>query len=134
MNLADRVRVFRNASEVRANRTKSMARGSATPLVKGMPLSVSRDLSRMPTSLPGIRIESRNRVTHRFLTHAASTGDELNAVLKASPDFGLGQAIRGLSCLLLARSELVAIAREAYLAPRAGEPGTGSASASLTRQ
>ena len=70
-----------------------------------MPLP--EDLSGMPTSLPAALIGDWNRVILGILSHAAATGPALNAVLAGAPDFALGQAIRGLSCLLLGRSEMV---------------------------
>ena len=87
-----------------------------------MPLP--EDLSGMPTSLPAALIGDWNRVTLGILSHAAATGPALNVVLAGAPDFALGQAIRGLSCLLLGRSEMVAVAREAFQAARAAATGT----------
>lgn len=87
-------------------------------------MPISDDLSGVPTSLPADQIEGWNRVIRGILTHAASTGPDLNAVLQASPDFALGQAVRGLSCLLLARVEMIATAREAYAAALAGPAAT----------
>jgi hypothetical protein len=87
-------------------------------------MPVSDDLSGMPTSLPAEQIESWNRVIHGILAHSAATGPALNAVLSAAPDFALGQAVRGLSCLLLARSEMVAVAREAHALAQSAAPGT----------
>ena len=87
-----------------------------------MPLS--HDLSGTATSLPADRIEDWNRVIRGILSHAASTGPDLNRVLAACPDFALGQAIRGLSCLLLGRAEMVEIARQAYAAALTGAPAT----------
>jgi tetratricopeptide (TPR) repeat protein len=58
------------------------------------------------------------------MSHSASTGPALNTVLAAAPDFALGQAIRGISCLLLGRIEMVAVAQEAYAAAVAGAPAT----------
>lgn len=77
-----------------------------------MPLS--DDLSGLPTSLPADMIEVWNKVIQGVLSHSASTGPDLNRVLAAVPDFALGQAIRGLSCLLLSRAEMVVVAREAH--------------------
>ncbi len=79
---------------------------------------------RSPTSLPADRIEGWNKVIRGILTHAASTGPDLNTVLQVAPDFALGQAIRGLSCLLLGRAEMVSVARQAHLAALAGAPAT----------
>jgi tetratricopeptide (TPR) repeat protein len=58
------------------------------------------------------------------LSHAASTGPDLNAVLAAAPDFALGQAIRGLSCLMLGRAEMVTVAFQAHAAAVSAAPGT----------
>jgi tetratricopeptide (TPR) repeat protein len=87
-------------------------------------MQMSDDLSGIPTSLSGDLIGDWNRVITGILSHAASTGPDLNRVLAAAPDFALGQAIRGVSCLLLGRAEMVAIAREAYAAALAGAPAT----------
>lgn len=87
-----------------------------------MPLS--DDLSGIPTSLPADLIGSWNRVILGILSHSASTGPDLNRVLSAAPDFALGQAIRGVSCLLLGRAEMVEIARQAYAAALTGAPAT----------
>jgi hypothetical protein len=76
-----------------------------------MPLS--DDLSGTPTSLSPEWIGDWNRVIRGILSHAASTGPDLNRVLAACPDFALGQAIRGISCLLLGRVEMEEIARQA---------------------
>jgi tetratricopeptide (TPR) repeat protein len=91
---------------------------------KGLPMPTSDDLSGLPTSLPANLIADWNRVIRGILSHAASTGPDLNRVLTAAPDFALGQAIRGLSCLLLGRAEMVVIAREAYAAALQGAPAT----------
>jgi hypothetical protein len=87
-------------------------------------MPVSDDLSGMPTSLPGALIGDWNNVILGILSHAASTGPDLNKVLSAAPDFALGQAIRGLSCLLLGRAEMVTVAHQAYGAAIAGAPAT----------
>jgi tetratricopeptide (TPR) repeat protein len=87
-------------------------------------MPMSDDLSGVPTSLPGNLIGDWNGVIKGILSHAASTGPDLNRVLTAAPDFALGQAIRGVSCLLLGRAEMVAVAREAYAAALSGAPAT----------
>ena len=87
-------------------------------------MPMSEDLSGMPTSLSADLIGDWNRVILGILSHAASTGPDLNRVLAAAPDFALGQAIRGVSCLLLGRAEMVEIARQAYAAALAGAPAT----------
>lgn len=87
-------------------------------------MPISDDLSGVPTSLPPDLIGDWNAVIHGVLSHSASTGPALNKVLAAAPDFALGQAIRGLSCLLLGRSEMVTVAREAYAVALTGAPAT----------
>lgn len=85
---------------------------------------MSEDLSGIATTLPADLIADWNRVIKGVLSHAASTGPDLNLVLAAAPDFALGQAIRGVSCLLLGRAEMVDVARVAYAAALAGAPAT----------
>jgi tetratricopeptide (TPR) repeat protein len=87
-------------------------------------MPMSDDLSGIATSLPAHLVGDWNRVILGVLSHAASTGPDLNRVLAAAPDFALGQAIRGVSCLLLGRAEMVEIARQAYAAALAGAPAT----------
>lgn len=87
-----------------------------------MPLP--EDLSGVPTSLPAALIGDWNRVILGILSHAASTGSDLNRVLAVAPDFALGQAIRGVSCLLLGRAEMVGIAQQAYAAALSGAPAS----------
>jgi tetratricopeptide (TPR) repeat protein len=82
------------------------------------------DLSGMPTSLPASQIGGWNRVIVGVLSHSAATGPDLNSVLQAAPDFALGQAVRGLSCLMLGRVEMVVVAQEALLAARVSQPCT----------
>ena len=82
------------------------------------------DLSGMPTSLPASLIGSWNRVVLGVLSHAASTGPDLAALLHKTPDFALGQAVRGLSSLMLARAEMVVVAQEALAAAHASQPDT----------
>jgi tetratricopeptide (TPR) repeat protein len=53
------------------------------------------------------------------LAHAAVTADHLGAVLNEVPDFALAQAIKGLSVLMLGRSELVPMAWDALKAAKA---------------
>lgn len=87
-------------------------------------MPMSDDLSGLPTSLSPDLIGDWNKVIHGILSHAATAGPNLSRVLAAAPDFALGQAIRGMSCLLLGRAEMVAIAREAYAAALQGAPAT----------
>ncbi|NVK16050.1 MAG: tetratricopeptide repeat protein [Rhodobacteraceae bacterium] len=58
-------------------------------------------------------LQDWNAVQLGVLAHAAATADHLGAVLKASPEFALAHAIKGLSLLMLGRSELLPTAREA---------------------
>lgn len=87
-------------------------------------MPISDDLSGIPTSLSGDLIKDWNRVIRGILSHAATTGPDLNHVLTKAPDFALGHAIRGLSCLLLGRAEMVEIARQAYATALTGAPAT----------
>jgi tetratricopeptide (TPR) repeat protein len=96
-----------------------------SPKVEKEPfMPLTEDLSGMPTSLSPDLITLWNRVVLGILSHAAATGTELNSVLAADPNFALGQAVRGLSCLLLGRAEMVSVAREAYQAACDAAPGT----------
>jgi hypothetical protein len=52
-----------------------------------MPLS--EDLSGLPTSLPTDLVADWNKVIQGVLSHAASTGPDLNRVLAAAPDFAV---------------------------------------------
>ncbi|KIC14458.1 tetratricopeptide repeat protein [Leisingera sp. ANG-DT] len=58
-------------------------------------------------------LQDWNAVQLGVLAHAAVTADHLGAVLKAVPEFALAHAIKGLSLLMLGRSELLPTAREA---------------------
>ena len=77
------------------------------------------DLSGMTTSLDPAVLPMWDRTIVGVLSHAASTGPDLNAVIAAAPDFALAQAIRGISCLLLGRAEMVQVAHEALAAAQA---------------
>lgn len=57
------------------------------------------------------------------LAHAARTANHLGAVLEAAPDFALGQAIKGLSLLMLGRAELVPTAHEALATAKTAYEG-----------
>ncbi len=87
-------------------------------------MQLPEDLSGIPTSLAPDLIGGWNKVIRGILSHAASTGPDLNRLLEAAPDFALGQAIRGVSCLLLGRAEMMAIARQAYGAALQSAPAT----------
>jgi tetratricopeptide (TPR) repeat protein len=77
-------------------------------------MTVSIDLSGMDTSLDAGLMPLWNKAIMGVLSHAASTGPDLNRVIADDPDFALAQVIRGISCLLLGRSEMVAVAWEAF--------------------
>jgi tetratricopeptide (TPR) repeat protein len=81
-------------------------------------MAVNHDFSGMDVSLEAAHIPLWDKTIFGVLSHAASTGPDLNAVIAASPDFALAQAIRGISCLLLGRSEMVQVAREALTAAK----------------
>jgi tetratricopeptide (TPR) repeat protein len=82
------------------------------------------DVSGMPTTLPRADIGRWNKVILGVLSHSAQTGPDLQALLALHPDFALGQAIRGFACMLLGRTEMTAIARQALAAADAATPGT----------
>ncbi|MCB4455441.1 tetratricopeptide repeat protein [Leisingera sp. McT4-56] len=58
-------------------------------------------------------LQDWNDVQLGVLAHAAATADHLGAVLRAAPEFALAHALKGLSLLMLGRSELLPTAREA---------------------
>jgi tetratricopeptide (TPR) repeat protein len=80
-------------------------------------MHMTEDASGLATRLDPALIADWNAVIRGILSHAAMTGPALNALLQAAP-------VRGLSCLLLGRAEMVAVAREAQAAARAGEAAT----------
>lgn len=82
-------------------------------------MTMTTDLSGMQTTLGSDVITDWNRAIRGVLSHAASTGPDLNKVLAAAPDFALGYAIKGVSCLLLSRAEMTVVATDAYAAARA---------------
>lgn len=82
-------------------------------------MTSATDLSGMTTTLDPALLPLWDQTIGGVLSHAASTGPDLNATIAAAPDFALAQAIRGISCLLLGRAEMVHVAREALAAARA---------------
>ncbi|MDA5559028.1 tetratricopeptide repeat protein [Shimia sp. MMG029] len=54
-----------------------------------------------------------NNVILGVLSHGQSTGDHLTTLLRLEPNFAMGHALKGLSCLMLGRRELVAAAQAA---------------------
>lgn len=61
-----------------------------------------------------------------FLAHGDAAAGHLGDTLARDPDFAMGHAARGLFCLLLARREMVAPARAALEAARAGAARSGT--------
>ena len=61
-------------------------------------------------------LDSWNKAQLGFLAHAAITPQHLGDVLNGEPDFALGQAVKGLFCLLLGRREMIQPARDALKA------------------
>jgi tetratricopeptide (TPR) repeat protein len=82
------------------------------------------DLSGNPTSLSANHIELWNRIILGILSHGATPGPDLLKLLAEQPDFGLGHAIRGFACKLLARSEMDVVAAAALASAKACPPGT----------
>jgi tetratricopeptide (TPR) repeat protein len=87
-------------------------------------MSRPSDLSGLPTSLTPAEIGRWNRIILGVLSHSSSTASDLQALLVEVPDFALGHALRGISCLLLGRRELFAVARQAHAAATGGSPST----------
>lgn len=82
-------------------------------------MTLPQDFSGAELSLNPALTPVWDRVVEGILSHAASTPTDLGKVIAGAPDFALAQAVRGLSCLLLGRSEMVATATEAYQAAKA---------------
>jgi tetratricopeptide (TPR) repeat protein len=78
------------------------------------------DLSGLPTSLGPAEIGRWNRTIHGLLSHSSSTASDLEALLVEAPEFALGHALKGISCLLLGRRELVEAARRAHVVATGG--------------
>ncbi|MFY0616666.1 tetratricopeptide repeat protein [Shimia sp.] len=58
-------------------------------------------------------LDEWNSVILGVLSHAQSTGQHLTRLLSLAPDYAMGHAIKGLSCLMLGRREMVHVARDA---------------------
>lgn len=71
-------------------------------------------------TLSGAAAVSWTAAQKAFLAHSAETPTHLAATLSAAPDFALGQAVKGMFCILLGRREMLAPAVEALAAARAG--------------
>jgi tetratricopeptide (TPR) repeat protein len=81
---------------------------------------MTHDIFGQDTSLTaGAALNDWNAVQLGILSHSASTAQHLAAVLQSAPRFALGHAIKGLSLLMLGRSELIPSAREALRDARA---------------
>ncbi len=63
-------------------------------------------------------LDDWNRMILAFLAHGATTPSHLAALLEAEPDFAMGQAVKGLFCMMLARVEMFETAREALVAAK----------------
>ena len=84
----------------------------------------STDLSGIKTSLPESHIGLWNGIILGILSHSATPGPDLLKLHSEQPDFGLGHAIRGFACKLLARSEMDVVATSALASAKACPPGT----------
>lgn len=78
------------------------------------------DICTCPVSL-GTRdaLEAWNGVVLGILTHGQSAGDHLARLIALEPEFAMGQAMKGLACLMLGRREMQAVAVEANRAAQA---------------
>ena len=63
-------------------------------------------------------LEAWNAVQFGFLAHAAVTPDHLARVLASDPDFALAHAAKGFFCALLARREMMDVARASLKAAK----------------
>lgn len=63
-----------------------------------------------------------NKVQTGVLAHAAAAPEHLGALLTAAPGFALGQAAKGLFCLMLGRREMTLVAQDALKAAQAALP------------
>ncbi|MEP4038350.1 tetratricopeptide repeat protein [Pseudophaeobacter sp.] len=82
---------------------------------------MTQDIFGQDTSLScAATLTSWDSVQMGVLAHAAATADHLGAVLAAAPDFAMAQAIKGLSVLMLGRSELLPMAQDALRAAKLG--------------
>lgn len=92
-----------------------------------------QDLFGQSTSLMhNTTLDSWNKAQLGFLAHAAITPEHLGAVLAAEPDFALGQAVKGLFCLLLGRREMMQPARDALRAAQQSAQDTPVSAREMT--
>lgn len=66
-------------------------------------------------------LEAWDATLHGFMSHAASTGPELNRTLELDPNFALANACKGIFSLLLGRRELDATITAAYETAKASD-------------
>lgn len=72
------------------------------------------DICQSPVSLDAPEgLSHWDETIRAFLAHSTKTPQHLGAVLASDPQFAMGHAARGLFSLMLGRSEMVAVAREA---------------------
>ncbi|MGZ2258915.1 tetratricopeptide repeat protein [Roseobacter sp. A03A-229] len=77
------------------------------------------DICNSPVSLSTpAALDDWNGMIRAFLAHGTATPTHLGAVLAQQPEFAMGHAAKGLFCLMLGRSEMVATAQEAAAAAR----------------
>lgn len=81
-------------------------------------MSLSAELAGAELSLDGALTPIWDRVVEGILSHAASTPTDLGQIIARAPDYAMAQAVRGLSCMLLGRSEMMATAADAYQAAK----------------
>lgn len=85
-----------------------------------------QDICHCDVSLTSMNaLTSWNKMVRAFLAHGSETPVHLGAVLDAEPEFAMGHAAKGLFSLMLARRELVAVARDALKTARKNLEATG---------
>ena len=77
------------------------------------------DICQSPVSLTSTEaLSDWNGMIRAFLAHGTPTPTHLGALLKREPSFAMGHAARGLFSLMMGRSELIPVAREAAVLAR----------------
>lgn len=75
---------------------------------------MTQDIFGQDTSLTDeIALKAWNEAQLGVLAHAAKTADHLGTVFERAPEFALAHALKGLSLLMLGRSELMPMAQDA---------------------
>ncbi len=77
-------------------------------------------------------LDSWNKAQLGFLAHSAITPEHLGNVLTQAPEFALGQAVKGMFCLLLGRREMYQAAQDALTAAQAGARETALSAREMT--